>query len=238
MEDSYKKRDNLINVVFALIKICDGDATDEDSQINLDDLEDLVEKINMVSEYYPFISEYDKPDLSIDSIKQNEHVDYVSLNNVIVYNMDRKEAELILERNEDLVILITNIANIEDFNKNVMDFTNNKVAFECSEPNGEYSLGYIIDAEGRKENKLFTDGTITMLSETDSLKEFRVDNATYAIKSAYVEGDLVSAVIKSKYVSPEFLNFLMFEVRDFYCGLHNNYEESKTKPRVLRKKVN
>jgi len=124
------------------------------------------------------------------------------------------------------------------FNQDVMEYTDNKVVFDCHNPNTKYDLGYIIDTEGKKENKIFTDGDVTVLYEDDSFKSVKVDNATYAIQAAYVNNELVSGELKAMHVSPVFLAFLMFELRDFYRGMHSSYEESNNKPKVLRKKFN
>jgi hypothetical protein len=235
MEDMSSKKDSFLNIMFAMM-ITDNKY--EEKYLKVSDLQDLIEKINSVSDRYPYLHEYDMPDLGADAIKKNRHVDYVSLDNEIAFRMGAKEAEKIIKRNNNLVQMITNFAFIDTFNDDVMNLTGNTVVFDCHNPNTEYLLGYVDSGAELKENKIFTDGDVTILEENDFAKKVKVSNASYVIQSAYEDNRLVAGLVKANYVHPTFLTFLMFEVRDFYRDQLGSYECSKTKPSVLRKRLN
>ena len=229
-----KPKDNLLNIIFALtIK----DDSDEEQYLKLDDIEDLISKLVAVGEKYPYIHEYDLPDLSPENIKKNRHVDYIGLDKEVAYHMGLKESRRILKRNENLVNLISNFAAAESFSGDVMEFTNNTVIFDCHNPNIEYELGFVNNGQEKKENKLLTDGKINIIEQTENYKKVKIEDATYTIQAAYEDDRLKAAIVKTHFVHPSFLTFLMFEVRDFYKEQFGSYEESE-KPSVLRKRLN
>ena len=235
MEDMSKTRDSFLNIMFAMMIT---DDKFEEQYLNVSDIQELVQKINGVKDKYPYLHEYDMPDLSADSIKKNKHVDYVSLDDEIAFRMGAKEAERIIKRNPELVQMITNFAYIDTFNEEVMELTNNRVVFDCHNPNGEYLLGFVDSGTELKENKILTDGIIKIVEQNDFAKRVKVEKATYTIQAAYEDNKLEAAIVKTNIIHPTYLTFLMFEVRDFYKDQLGTYECSKDKPSVLRKRKN
>ena len=235
MSKNSDKKENLLNIVFALTI---RDDKDKEQFLKLSDIQDLVSKLNSVAEHYPFLHQYDLPDLNPKNLKKNKHVDYVGLDNEIAYHMKEKEAHKIIEENMDLVHLISNFATAETFNDDIRKLTNDVIVFDCHNPNTVYELGYVDDGQAVKENKLLTDGKINILEKTENYKKVKIDGATYVIQAAYEDERLKAAVVKTHFVHPGLLEFLKYEVKDFYEEkLQNSYDESE-KPSVYRKRLN
>lgn len=238
-----KKRDSFINIMFAMMI---GDDKKEQQHIKISEIQNMINKIISLRESlkdrekdkYSYIKEYDMPDLSINAIKNNKHVENIDLDDDIAFRMGAKEAARIIIRNPELVRLITNFAYIDSFNEDLMGLTDNTIVFDCHNPNDEYLLGYVYTGNEQKENKLVTDGIIKIVEQNEFSKKVKVERASYVIFSSYENNALLAAVVKADILHPTFLTFLMFEARDFYMNQLGNYDCSEDKPSVLRKRLN
>ena len=101
METMSEERDNLIDVMFAMLVV---DKSDKERYLKISEIQDVINKIHLVSNNYPVLHEYDMPDTSVSSIMENEHVDYVSLDDEI--------GSIEVGKKADIILIDTNSANM------------------------------------------------------------------------------------------------------------------------------
>ncbi len=223
-------KDNILNVLFALVRENDDS---EHLFIDKKDIEDVLDNIKKVRDHFPYLDLYDMPDLSANALKRNRHVLYVTVTDEIAFDIDKEEADELIERNQELVAIISGFALIDQFNALIMAMTGNKFCFEKQDPNSVYELAYQFYGANKKRHELYTDGKITVLEEQPNYKKVKVDNATYAIYSAYEGNNVIGAIIKSNDINPYHLEMLLEEVKNLSIGNKTGYE---AKDKILMKR--
>ena len=264
------ERDNVLDVLFAMYTVNFGkkkqieanakaaeeapveespveetDETNGEMFLKISDVRRIVFDLIRAGDKTPELHEYDLPDLNPAVIIQNEHVDYIALDEEIAYRMEEEEAIAIIARNDELVRTISTheyaryiVEECKAFDKDCKGLTNNIAAFIYAEPNNVYDIGFYDTGGDKAENKLFTDGTVTVLEERYGFKKVKVENATFVINSSFEQGELAHADVICHNVDPSNLDFLIFDVRDFGRGIYDSYESSPEKPYVYTKKMN
>lgn len=237
-EDSeeLEDRDSILDIMLAMMVV---DRSEEQRYLKLDEVKEIVDRLSKLGDEIPDLHEYDMPDLSIDSILANEHVDYVSLDNEISFRMDPDKAIDIINRNSDIIrtILTIDLAMVigkqaKKFDDDCKKLSNGRVSLVVGDPNLEYLLSTFDNGEEKNEDKLLTDGQVTILEESYCLKRVKLDGASYAIHASFARGRLDEAEVICGLMNQTFLNYLICDVRDLCKDQYGGYEHDAKKPYV------
>lgn len=237
-----ENRDSILDIMFAMMVV---DNSAEERYLKLDEVKTLVDKLSETGKTKPELHEYDMPDLSVDSILKNKHVDYVSLDNEIAFRMEEDEAKQIIDRNNDVVRIIFALDYALDLKKQIQGFdedckklSNGRVSFVYGDPNLQYLLGSYNNGDEINDDKLLTDGVVTVIEEDSGSKMVSVKGATYSIHASFVRERLDEAEVITNIMNPVFLAYLIFDVRDFCKNQYGAYEQQSSKPYIYKKRKN
>ena len=223
-DDGYIKKDNVLDILFALNKQ-KGNKT---NFIKMDLINDVLEKIKKAADLYPTINFYDYPDLSADGLRKNKHVEYVTVANDIAYHMSDREATKLLKSNDLLCSIIRTIGLVEQIKEDLKEVTNDTFDFLYQTPNRVYELEKIDSGFEDRYNELYTDGTVKVLAEDDESKTVSVNGASYAIYSLYDRKKFESGYISSNDLNPLSVFSYLTEASKISKGLNRESYEEKS----------
>ena len=229
----YDKKEDVLNVLFAYLR--QGTKTDEVFVLR-NEIVELINRIKLNGKNYPFINEYDYPDLSIENIKKNNFVNYINLSDEISYTMSKRMSNNIIKRNDRLIWIIHNLSTIDGINTDLKELTNSKVVFSCKNPDDIFTVGEVSNIYGTRRNDLYTDGKVTVLEDYGYGKKVKVDKASFAMYSAFEDDSLVGAVIQANLLDPRLIFTYLQEASSFYKGqIRDTYDEKTSNVLIKRR---
>ncbi len=224
---NYETKDDVVNLYFALLnKTLDNF---KEKEISIKELDDILCRVSDFARFNPeignIVGSYEEPDLTIESLKQNNHIKKIENDN-LSYIMPMKEAEEIINRNKEMAIIIRNVCAAESFGEDLKEMTKGQIKFNYNNPNITYRIGNIDYYDNKEYNEIFTDGNIKVIYSDVEEQMVEVHDATYSLVTSVNYETGYSGVLTSLRVIPPDQKFLEEEVKLFWNGRNRlNYKE-------------